>query len=52
VWAEERGEVVEGVDLRQFEGTWYEIARLPNKHQKGMVEVTSTLKRTKTVNMC
>lgn len=47
VWAEERGEVVDGVDLRQFEGTWYEIARLPNKHQKGMVEVTSTLKRTR-----
>ncbi|NLG16945.1 MAG: hypothetical protein GX556_06385 [Fibrobacter sp.] len=47
VWAAKGGDVVKDVNLDQYAGTWYEIARLPNKHQKGLVEVTSTLKRTK-----
>ncbi len=39
-------DVVKDIDLNQFSGTWYEIARLPNQHEKGLVEVTSTFKRT------
>lgn len=42
----ENPDVVKDIDLNQFCGTWYEIARLPNKHEKELVEVTSTLKRT------
>lgn len=38
-------ETVKNVDLDRYTGTWYEIARMPNKHEKGMVEVTSTLKK-------
>ncbi len=38
-------ETVRNVDLDRYTGTWYEIARMPNKHEKGMVEVTSTLKK-------
>jgi len=38
-------ETVKDIDLERYTGTWYEIARLPNKHQKELVEVTSTLKR-------
>lgn len=38
-------ETVKNVDLDRYAGTWYEIARIPNQHEKGMVEVTSTLKR-------
>ncbi|MFW6244908.1 MAG: lipocalin family protein [Fibrobacterota bacterium] len=37
-------DVVKGVDLEEYSGTWYEIARIPNKHQKDLVEVTSTFK--------
>lgn len=37
-------DVVKDVDLEQYSGTWYEIARIPNKHQKDLVEVTSTFK--------
>lgn len=40
-----RIETVKNVDLERYSGTWYEIARMPNKHEKGMVEVTATLKR-------
>lgn len=40
-------DVVKDIDLDQYSGTWYEIARLPNKHEKDMVEVTSTFTRTK-----
>lgn len=33
---------VETVDLAQYAGTWYEIARLPNSFEKGMQCVTAT----------
>ena len=33
---------VEKVDLSQYAGTWYEIARLPNSFEKGMQCVTAT----------
>lgn len=46
-WAKSsKVETIKNVDLDRFTGTWYEISRMPNKHEKGMVEVTSTLKRT------
>ncbi|NLL14861.1 MAG: hypothetical protein GX267_15765 [Fibrobacter sp.] len=38
-------ETVKNIDLDRYTGTWYEIARMPNKHEKGLVEVTSTLKK-------
>ncbi|NLD98924.1 MAG: lipocalin family protein [Fibrobacter sp.] len=38
-------EAVKDVDLNRYAGTWYEIARLPNKHEKGMVEATLTLNK-------
>ncbi|HEX2959015.1 MAG TPA: lipocalin family protein [Chitinispirillaceae bacterium] len=37
--------IVRNLDLDRFCGTWYEIARLPNKQEKGMVEVTSTISK-------
>ncbi len=40
-------DAVKDIDFEQFSGTWYEIARLPNKHEKELVEVTSTFTRTK-----
>jgi lipocalin len=36
---------VKDLDLDRFCGTWYEIARLPNSHEKGMVEVFSTISK-------
>ena len=33
---------VKEVDLRRYAGTWYEIARLPNSFEKGLVGVTAT----------
>jgi lipocalin len=36
---------VKDLDLDRFCGTWYEIARLPNNHEKGMVEVFSTISK-------
>jgi len=38
-------ETVKNIDLDRYTGTWYEIARMPNKHENGLVEVTSTLKK-------
>ncbi len=38
-------ETVKNIDLERYTGTWYEIARMPNKHEKGMVEVTTTLRK-------
>lgn len=35
---------IENLDLTKFAGTWYEIARLPNKYERDLVDVTSTLK--------
>ncbi len=35
-------EVVDKVDLEQYAGTWYEIARLPNKFEEGLKCVTAT----------
>lgn len=33
---------VAAVDLNRYEGTWYEIARLPNRFEKGLVGVTAS----------
>ena len=33
---------VTGFDAERYMGTWYEIARLPNRFEKGMVEVSAT----------
>ena len=38
-------ETVKNIDLDRYTGTWYEIARMPNKHENGLVQVTSTLKK-------
>lgn len=35
-------QVVPFVDLRRYAGTWYEIARLPNRFQKGCVGSRAT----------
>ena len=35
-------EVVDYVDLQKYEGTWYEIARLPNRFERGLKCVTAT----------
>jgi len=32
---------VTGFDANRYMGTWYEIARLPNRFEKGMVEVSA-----------
>jgi apolipoprotein D and lipocalin family protein len=34
-------ETVEVLDVRQYEGKWYEIARLPNRFEKGLKCVTA-----------
>jgi lipocalin len=44
VFAECKDTVMD-LDLQQYSGVWYEIARLPNKHEKDMVEVTSTFNK-------
>jgi apolipoprotein D and lipocalin family protein len=36
--------VKETFNLDAFKGTWYEIARLPNGFERGLVEVTATFK--------
>src|SRR5690606_31243590 len=35
-------EVVQHVSLEKYAGTWYEIARLPNRFQKGCTKTTAT----------
>lgn len=35
-------ETVESIDLEKFTGTWYEIARLPNPFEKGLICVTAS----------
>jgi apolipoprotein D and lipocalin family protein len=35
-------ETVKVLDVRQYAGTWYEIARLPNKFEKNLEFVTAT----------
>ena len=35
-------EVVNIVDLARYAGVWYEIARLPNDFDRGLVGVTAT----------
>lgn len=35
-------ETVKNVDLVKYSGTWYEVARLPNSFEKGLVGVTAT----------
>ena len=35
-------DVVPRVDLTRYTGKWYEIARLPNRFQKGCVDTTAT----------
>lgn len=39
-------EVASGLNLADFAGTWYEIARIPNRHEEDLVECTSTFKFT------
>lgn len=34
--------VVENVDIERYTGTWYEIARLPNRFEEGLKCVTAT----------
>lgn len=46
-WAEVRNQsvpmsVVKSVDLNRYLGTWYEIARFPNKFERGCEKVTAT----------
>lgn len=36
-----RPEVVKEVDLQRYQGTWYEIARLPNSFEKGLICTTA-----------
>lgn len=33
---------VKGVDLNRYAGTWYEIARLPNRFERGLNRITAT----------
>ncbi len=33
---------VEQLDLKRYMGTWYEIARLPNRFERGLVNVRAT----------
>lgn len=35
-------DVVSRVDLKRYTGKWYEIARLPNRFQKGCVDTSAT----------
>ncbi len=35
-------DAVSGFDLNRYLGKWYEIARLPNRFEKGLVNVTAT----------
>lgn len=35
-------EVVDSLDIKKYAGTWYEIARLPNSFEKGLVCVSAT----------
>lgn len=35
-------QTVKTVDLQKYEGTWYEIARLPNRFEKGLTCITAT----------
>ncbi|MBN1600263.1 MAG: lipocalin family protein [Chitinispirillaceae bacterium] len=45
-WADARNvPPVKKLDFNRFFGRWYEIARLPNNHEKGLVEVTATIKK-------
>jgi len=34
-------ETIKNFDLKRYSGTWYEIARLPNRFEKGLVCVTA-----------
>lgn len=34
-------DVVPGVDLERYQGTWYEIARLPNRFEEGLTCVSA-----------
>ncbi len=40
--SESKLNTVEQVDLQRYLGKWYEIARLPNRFEKGLVCVTAT----------
>lgn len=37
-------DVVDSVDLQKYQGTWYEIARLPNRFEEGLKCVRATYK--------
>ncbi|MFO8235039.1 MAG: lipocalin family protein [Bacteroidales bacterium] len=37
-------EVVKDIQLEEYQGTWYEIARLPNRFEKGLKCITATYK--------
>lgn len=34
-------ETVENVNLERYQGTWYEIARIPNQFEKDLIKVTA-----------
>jgi lipocalin len=41
-----RGDILasKDIDFRRLAGTWYEIARLPNKREEGLVNITTTFR--------
>ena len=51
--SKEELETVKNVDLNKYAGTWYEIAKLPNKFEKNLscISATYTLKENGKVNV-
>jgi apolipoprotein D and lipocalin family protein len=38
---------IKDIDINSMSGTWYEIARIPNSYEKGLVEVSTTFTKEK-----